>query len=172
MSVMAMLLWLGACGPVLRDGAERPSGVPEQDFARAVALQQQGEHLASVPFFRAAAAGRPELSGLHAELAKALHNASIQMGFSGHGVRFAVARSQDRARMRHEALAEIARAIDLEDGLRERAALWLIRSRIEELCGYVADARASVDRGLELQPGDAILVAAAGRLDTRLRSGR
>jgi len=168
-----LLLLVASCAPggPSPPAAERPSGVPQADFARAVALQRQGEHARSVPFFRSAAEGEPDVSGLHAELAKALHNATLQMGFSGHGVRFAVARSQDRARMRDQALAEIQRAIDLEGRPRELSALWLIRSRIFEQCGYIADARVCVERGLELEPGEPVLTASAARLDARLRAG-
>ena len=121
-----LLLLVASCAPggPSPPATERPSGVPQADFARAVALQRQGEHARSVPFFRSAAEGEPDVSGLHAELAKALHNATLQMGFSGHGVRFAVARSQDRARMRNEALAEIQRAIDLEFHLDGARASW------------------------------------------------
>lgn len=169
----AILLLAVSCTPAAPPHAatEQPSGVPQADFARAVALQRQGEHARSVPFFRAAAEGDPSLSGLHAELAKALNNATIQMGFSGHAVRFAVARSQDRAAMRNEALAEIQRAIELEDRPQELAALWLIRARIFELNGCVADARLCVERGLALAPSEPVLLASAARLDTRLRAG-
>ena len=169
------LLLAGSCAPSAPAppvAAERPAGVPQQDFAHAVTLQRQGEHARSVPFFRAAAEGDPEVSGLHAELAKALNNATIQMGFSGRGVHFAVARSQDRARMRNEALAEIQRAIDLETRPRELAALWLIRARVFEQCGYVLDARLCLERALELLPGEPALEAAAARLDVRVRAGR
>ena len=172
-AVAAILLLAASCAPPAPGPAatERPSGVPQADFARAVALQRQGEHARSVPFFRAAAAGDPDVSGLHAELAKALNNATLQMGFSGRGVRFAVARSQDRAAMRNEALAEIQRAIELERRPRELAALWLIRARIFEQCGYLPDARLCVDRGLEISPGEPALASAASRLDARLRPG-
>jgi tetratricopeptide (TPR) repeat protein len=141
------------------------------DFARAVALQQQGEHVKSVSFFRAAAEAESQRPELHVELAKALHNGSIQMGFSGHGVRYAVARSQDRARLRNDALVEIDRALELESDPRQQAAMWLIRSRVLELSGYVADARVSADRALGLVPQDPSIQALRARLDARLRAG-
>src|SRR5205814_5338316 len=109
--------------------AERPSGVPQRDFARAVSLQGKGHHLESVAFFRSAAEADPENGGLHLELAKALHNASIQMDFSGRGVRYVVARSQDRARLRHAALAEVQRAIELAPDAGARAFALYTRSR-------------------------------------------
>ena len=108
---------------------DRPTGVPSADFAHAVELQRQGQHWKSVAYFRAAAEADPQRSLLHIELGKALHNATREMGFSGHGVRFAVATSQQRARLRDEALAEMQRAIDLEPDPQQRAAMWAIRAR-------------------------------------------
>jgi len=151
--------------------ADAPSGEPRRDFARAVQLQREGEHARSVAFFRAAADADPETGGLHLELGKALHNASIEMGFSGHAVRFEVARSQDRARMRREALAEIRRAIEREPDPGARSYAWFLHSRVLELSGYVIDALESVERGLELNPSEPTLRAAQARLEARLRGG-
>ena len=158
-----------ASGPGGAPAAEAPSGEPRHDFARAVELQRAGDHLQSVPFFRAAALAEPMQSGLHLELGKALHNASIEMGFSGHAVRFEVARSEDRARMRREALAEVRRAIELEPDPGARAYSWFLHARMLELAGYVLDAHASVERALELNPSEPTLLAARARLEARLR---
>jgi len=166
------LLVAFGCAPVDHPPTtERPSGEPRQDFARAVELQRQGEHVMSVAFFRAAAEAESQEPGIHVELAKALHNASIQMGFSGHGVRYAVARSQDRARLRNDALVEIDRALELARDPSDQAAMWLVRARVLELSGYVADASASADRALALVPRDATVQAWRARLDARLRAG-
>src|SRR5262249_12000533 len=140
-----------------------------KDFARGVELQRQGEHVRSLPFFRAAADVAFQEAQPHEELAKALHNASIQMGFSGHGVRYAVARSQDRARLRNEALLELDRALALEPDPREQAAMWLIRSRMLELSGYVLDARLCVERADALAPETPVIKAWHDRLDRRLQ---
>ena len=149
--------------------AERPSGVPQRDFARAVALQARGQHLESVAFFRSAAGADPENGGLHLELGKALHNASIQMDFSGRGVRYVVARSQDRARLRHESLAELERAIELAPDPGARAFALYTRSRLLDQSGDVAAALASVDSALALMPGERVLHETRARLDGRLR---
>lgn len=151
---------------------DRPTGVPSQDFARAVELQRQGLHLKSVAYFRAASEADPGRSLFHLELGKALHNATREMGFSGHGVRFAAATSQQRARLRDEALAEMQRAIDLERDPRERAVMWVVRARALELYGYVADAREAADQVLALQPSGPYLRSWIAELDRRLQTGR
>ena len=151
---------------------DRPTGVPSADFAHAVELQRQGQHWKSVAYFRAAAEADPQRSLLHIELGKALHNATREMGFSGHGVRFAVATSQQRARLRDEALAEMQRAIDLEPDPQQRAAMWAIRARALELYGYVADARVGAGQALALQPAGPYLRSWIAELDRRLRTGR
>ena len=170
--VWAVLL-SGCSGPAVPPGpAERPSGDPRADFARAVALQREGQHSRSVPYFRAAAAADPRVAQLHVELGKALHNASIQMDFSGRAVRFVVARSQDRARLRHEALAALERGAALAAGPDERWPAWFAHARVLEMSGDVAGALVSVERGLESAPGERPLQRAHARLADRLRTGR
>jgi tetratricopeptide (TPR) repeat protein len=173
-ALVALLAIASACRNMAKSpggapAAEAPSGEPRRDFARAVELQRAGDHLKSVPFFRAAAQAEPMRSGLHLELGKALHNASIEMGFSGHAVRFELARSEDRARMRREALAEVRRSIELEPDPGARAYSWFLHARMLELAGYVLDAHASVERALELNPSEPTLIAARARLEGRLR---
>ena len=150
-------------------GGEAPSGNPQQDFARAVALQREGKHLRSVPYFRAAAAADPNVAQLHVELAKALHNASIEMDFSGRAVRFVVGRSQDRARLRLQALGAADQAIELAPNADERAYAWFVRARILDMSGDVAGALLSVERGLELKPTEAMMVRTKLALEARLR---
>ncbi len=167
--VLASGCGAGGTSPAL---VERPSGDPRRDFARAVALQREGQHWRSVEFFRAAAQADPASALLQVELGKALHNASIQMDFSGRAVRFVVGRSQDRARLRHEALAALERGAALAPGPGEQVAAWLAHARVLELAGDVAGALLSVERGLESAPGTPALLGARARLLDRLRAGR
>jgi hypothetical protein len=160
-----------AAPPGTPAASERPSGDPRQDFARAVALQREGQHSRSVTFFRAAAQADPGTALLQLELGKALHNASIQMDFSGRAVRFVVGRSQDRARLRHEALAALERGAALAPGPGEQVAAWLAHARVLELSGDVAGALASVERGLTSAPLEPVLLRAHARLLDRLRLG-
>jgi len=169
------LLASGSCAPKVPKGGagiEVPSGIPRQDFARAIALQRDGKHVRSVPYFRAAAAGDPNVAQLHIELAQALHNASIEMDFSGRAVRYVLARSQDRARARAEALFEASRGIELATDDQELAYAWFVRTRILDMSGDVAGALLSIERGLEVRPTEAMLVRTKLALEARLRPAR
>lgn len=170
-----MLALAAACervAPPDPSALERPSGDPRRDFARAVALQREGQHSRSVPFFRAAAEADASVAMLHLELGKALHNASIQMDFSGRAVRFVVGRSQDRAQLRREALTALERGAALAPGPGEQAAAWFAHARVLELSGDLAGALRSAERGLESAPAEPILQRAHARLLDRLQAGR
>ena len=174
LAALALSGLVSCARPAAESGAiaERPSGAPQRDFARAVTLQGQGRHLESVAFFRSAAEADPENGGLHLELAKALHNASIQMDFSGHGVRYVVARSQDRAQLRHQALAEVQRAVELAPDAGARAFALYTRARLLDQSGDVAGALVCLDSALALMPDEPVLHQTHALLDGRLHPGR
>lgn len=142
---------------------------PEAAHAMGVRLQSEGKHVASLAWFRAAARILPEVGRLHLDYATALHNASIAMDTSRGAVRFEVPRSQDRARLRHEALRELARAISLSRDPGEQAYSLFSRARLLELMGYPLDALEDCDRALRLRPGEPVLLVMGRRLEARVR---
>lgn len=170
--VLCALGTAAGCGrtqePAALSELPTPSGNPEADYALAVRLQSEARHVESLPWFEAAVRSMPGEGRLHLDYGTALHNASIAMDTSRGAVRFAIPRSQARARLRRQALAELAQAIALARDADERAYALFSRARVLEIMGYPLDALEDLDQAQRLRADEPVLVAMRLRLEARI----
>lgn len=148
---VAVVVWggLGSCSgpppsidpPAARGSiAADPKLGPELAYERAVQLQQGGDHLASIPYFRIARNAHPEASEVHVALAQALHNAAIATDLRFGAVRFKVASSEERLLLEREAISELREAQRRAQSPSEYEYATLNLVRTLEMLGLPADA--------------------------------
>ena len=158
--VLAAVL-IGGCEPA----ATGPSGTPRpaatviaetltapEAYDRGVALQRNGEHVASVPYFRRAVELEPGLRQPHDDLALALHDAAIQTELADARVRLVVPSSDRRVAMLREALEELDRAERLAPSPAEHALVHGTRGRMYQLWGFPNEALEEFDRAVACAP--------------------
>jgi tetratricopeptide (TPR) repeat protein len=129
-----------------------PSLDAEAAYRHAVALQQAGLHLESLPYFRRAMRAQEGIGQLHLEYGEALHNAAIETDLRFGSVRFVVPSSQERTALANEAVLEVRRAVELARTTDERAYALFILGRMQSLMGLQADALESVMAARTLAP--------------------
>lgn len=149
-------------------GGPASTETPEAVYEQGVALQRSGQHVRSIPYFEAVARAIPNETEVQLALGMAYYNASIQTTLGPEAVRYVVATSQERARLRGLALGAIRRAGSVARTPAESARALGVEARVLELIGAPAEAREALEKALSFTPDDPLLQRSRVRVNGAL----
>jgi hypothetical protein len=125
---------------------------PRDAYVTGLTLGKQGQHLASIPYFRRALDAPVDSWGPHTDYAVALFNASLQIGVRA-GVPYAVTRSSiERVTFVRESIRQIEAAEQLTQRPEELALLEIRRAALMRVWGLPWDALLSYRRAASAAP--------------------